>query len=211
MDLVSSPPDQGMNVQDVDFGTGNQARLIAPTADANPADILQALGLPQPRPVVLVVGGAGSLDQSVKPRLTQLFSRGVVRAALKTDAILMDGGTASGVMGLLGAAVAARGHKGALLGVAPASKVTYPGGPAEGTVQDGAPLEPHHSHFVLAPGKSWGDETMWMMAMAAELIKGQAATETTPKAKSASVVVLVAGGKLDGVARNEVLQSVRRG
>ena len=50
----------------------------------------------------------------------------------------------------MGSARAASGNaRSPLVGVAPAGKVTYPGG-ADGADGDRTPLEAHHGHFVLA-------------------------------------------------------------
>jgi len=169
-----------------------------------------------------------------KSRLTQLFSRGIARAASETGALIIDGGTKSGVMGLMGQGVAEREHKSILLGIAPARTVTYPTGPAEGSIPDGAPLDPNHSHFVLVDTERWGGETDTMFELAKALqeltplkpvepertawqrftdwlkekLGRQPAGASKPKANVPIVMVLVHGGP---IARNEVLRAVRRG
>lgn len=130
-------------------------------------------------------------------RLAGLLRRGLVRAAEAAGAVLVDGGTQAGVMALLGEAVAARGHPVPLIGVAPAGRVTYPGGPEPAEAEGAAPLDPNHSHFLLAPSDDWGGETDWMFALAEALSEG-----------APVVTVLVNGGD---IAREEVWQSVRRG
>jgi hypothetical protein len=108
----------------------------------------------------------------------------------------MDGGTQAGVMAIMGQGVADRGRKSNLLGVAPAGKVTYPGGPAPlAGSEDSAPLDPNHSHFVLVEGKEWGSETGMLFEIAAVF--------NVPV-----LAILVNGGT---VAKDELLQSVRRG
>jgi SLOG in TRPM, prokaryote/SMODS and SLOG-associating 2TM effector domain 1/Protein of unknown function (DUF4231) len=110
--------------------------------------------------------------------------------------LIVDGGTQAGVMALVGQGVADRGRKTALLGVAPAGKVTYPDGPVDGNMADSAALDPNHSHFVLVESCEWGGETETMYAIAEALAK------TIPV-----VTVLINGGPL---ARDEVLRSVRQ-
>jgi hypothetical protein len=109
----------------------------------------------------------------------------------------MDGGTHAGVIAMMGQGVADRGRKTALVGVAPAGKVTYPDGPADGSIAEGAALDPNHSHFVLVESCAWGGELETMYAVA------EALATTVPV-----VTVLINGGPL---ARDEVLQSVRQG
>jgi TRPM family ion channel len=96
---------------------------------------------------------------------------------------------------MMGEAVARDGRRSQLLGIAPAGKVTYPGGPGEAGMADGAPLEPNHSHFVLVESDEWGGETRTMFELA-QALNAPVAT------------MLINGGKITG---GEALQSVRNG
>ncbi len=194
--MDASQTSQDQHPKTILFPNGNRALLLAPPVGTNAADILHALGLGQPKALILVVGGADDLDAAVQPRLVQLCSRGIARAAANIGALLMDGGTRAGVMALVGQGVADRGHKTALVGVAPTGKVTYPDGPADGSPADGVALDPNHSHFVLVDSHEWGGETETMYALA------EALATTIP-----IVTVLINGGPL---ARDEVLRSVRQ-
>ena len=113
------------------FPNGNRALLLAPPAGMKAADILHMLGIAQPKALILVVGGTADLDAAVQPRLVQLCSRGIARAAATLGALIIDGGTQAGVIAMMGQGVADRGRTTALLGVAPAGKVTYPDGHEE--------------------------------------------------------------------------------
>lgn len=188
---------QGGSKKAIIFPNGNRAQLVTPPAGTKAADILDALGIEQPKALVMISGGAAELDEALKPRLVQLFSRGIARAAANTGALIIDGGTQAGVMAIMGQGVADQGRKSTLLGVAPAEKVTYPGGPAEGSIEDSAPLDPNHSHFVLVQSDEWGGETETMYELAEVLAEGIPV-----------VTVLVSGGP---IARDEVLRSVRQG
>ena len=168
----------------------NEAVALFPAAHHSAAEIVAALGLKPYKAVILVLGGAGSLDERLIPRLTQLFGRGIARAAAETSAVIIDGGTQSGVMALMGEGVAGRGYRSPLVGVAPAALVTWPGGPVAGV-----PLEPHHSHFVLTEGDAWGSETAALFDLT------RALTATTPG------VAIIAGG--GAIARDEALRAVR--
>jgi hypothetical protein len=181
----------------ITFPNGNCAQLVVPPAGTPPASILKALGIGQPKALIMVAGGAGGLDETPKPRLVQLCSWGIARAAVEMGAIIIDGGTQAGVMAMIGKGVADRGRKSVLLGFAPAGKVTYPGGPGEGSIADSAPLDPNHSHFVVVESEEWGGETETMYELAEELGK-----------QVPVLTVLINGGE---VAKSEVLRTVRHG
>src|SRR5262249_45713371 len=82
----------------------------------------------------------------------------------------------------------------ALVGVAPAGAVTYPGGPGG---DERVPLDPFHTHFVLAGSAEWGSETDLLFGVA-EALAGRGRT----------AAVLAGGG---AVAKPEVRESGRRG
>ena len=175
------------------FPNGHEASVVRAPVNADAAQLLAALGLSPGSPVILLTGGADGLDENLEPRLSQMFGLGIVRSACRAGAVFIDGGTDTGVMSLLGRAVGDRGKDTTLIGVAPAARVAY----GEGGDDDGARLEPHHSHFVLVEGESWGDETDAMYTLADALSAGQPV-----------VTVLVNGG---AIARQEVLRSMGRG
>ncbi|HEX8087904.1 MAG TPA: hypothetical protein VF762_03580, partial [Blastocatellia bacterium] len=174
------------------FENNNEAVAVFPSAKAKAEDVVAALGLKPYKAVIMVLGGAAGIDEAVAQRLAQLFGRGVARAAADADAVIIDGGTQSGVMAMMGEGVAGRGYKSQLVGVAPAGIVTYPGGPASA----GAQLEPNHSHFVLVEGDIWGSETSTMFNLGKALM-----------GKVPGVAVLAGGGP---VAKDEVLRAIRQ-
>src|SRR6185369_3002332 len=137
------------------FENNREAIAVLPSASSSAEEIAAALAIGAPKTLVLIIGGADDLDEKVRDRLIQLFGRGIARAALETNALIIDGGTESGVMKMMGQGVADRGFKSTLLGVAPIGQVKYPGSEGGGTIS----LDPNHSHFVLAEGKDFGDET----------------------------------------------------
>ncbi len=179
------------------FGNGNRAVLVKGLS-AGPGELLTALGL-QPGAggagVIFVCGGADDLRGASLTRAEELLGPAVSAAVQVTNAAVFDGGTASGVMAITGAA---RGRRPSampvLAGVAPARLVSYPGGPSGG---DRVPLEENHSHFVLADSSEWGGETGLLIGLAAAYAAGRQV-----------VVVLAGGGR---VSKAEVLESVRRG
>ncbi len=140
------------------FSNGNRAQLLTPPYGTPVVAILKSLDIEQPKALIVLVGGASGLNESLKPRLNRLFSRGIAHAIADSNAMIMDGGTQAGVMEMMGQGIAGNGQNNILLGMAPAGKVTYPGGPADGSIDEGAPLDPNHSHFVLIESNEWGCE-----------------------------------------------------
>ena len=135
------------------------------------------------------------LEDSRKARLAELFTSAVAPVAAEAGALVIDGGTQSGVMAMVGEALARDGRGSQLLGIAPIGKVTYPGGPNDANIGGGTPLEPNHSHFVLVESDEWGDETDKMFKLARAL-------------NVAVATMLINGGP---IAENEALRSVRNG
>ncbi|HYO20917.1 MAG TPA: DUF4231 domain-containing protein [Flavisolibacter sp.] len=194
--------------QVIQFPNNRSAVVVSPDVNAKAADIIHALEIEQPQAVVLSIGGAGDLDNKLLPRLTQLYGRGIAKAAVDAKALVIDGGTQAGVMSLMGEAVAAHGHRTILLGVAPRTKVSYPGS----ELASATPLEPNHSHFVLAPGDEWGSETAVLFSLVGSLAGTDRSLENSSIAKSAlskvpAVAILAGGGE---ISRIEVLRVVRQ-
>ena len=178
----------------ITFENGNRAAVITAPCDASAQAILDALEIASPRAVILLFGGAAGLDDSRKAHLATLFVDGVTPVAAELGALIIDGGTQSGVMAMMGEAVARCAHRSELLGIAPAGKVTYPGD-SQIAIADSTPLEPNHSHFVLVESNEWDGETGKMLEIA--------------RAFNAPIVaILVNGG---AIAADEALQSVRNG
>jgi hypothetical protein len=119
------------------FPGGQTARLVrAADLDGLP-DALAALGLASPRPVMVLVGGAGSLSlagEAASP-LRELFHV-LAEVAGAAGAAVVDGGTDAGVMAFMGQAHAEIGATFPLLGVAAEGTVDLPPPPllvGEGT------------------------------------------------------------------------------
>lgn len=113
-------------------------------------------------------------------RLRPLFSGVLAELAWWFRAAVVDGGTDTGVMQLMGRARAESRRDFPLVGVIPSTLAALPGRPAHA---DAAQVEPNHTHFVLVPGDTWGDEGPWL-ARLAEMIGDRSAT------------VLVNGGEI---------------
>ena len=143
---------------------------------------LRHLGLRPPRPVLVVVGGAGGLGEADVALLRPLFLHGLAPLAERCGAAVIDGGTDAGVMRLMGQARAQIGASFPLIGVAPAARVAIPGMPS--SPQD-TPLESHHTHLLLVPDADWTAGARWL-SQAADLLAGDAR----------SVTILVNGGEV---------------
>jgi hypothetical protein len=165
------------------FGSGRTARAAEVRDEADLPYALQALGLTGPRPVIVVAGGAGGMDDAAIGPLLAVLADALLPVIVAGDAVVLDGGTDSGVMRMLGRLRDTSPADFALVGVAAEGTVVVPGRPP--ARPDAAPLDPHHSHFLLVPGDEWGDEAPWL-ARAATAVAG-----TAP-----SVTVLINGGKI---------------
>ncbi len=174
------------------FGNGNTATACLDAVEVSGA--VSCAGLSSGRAVLLVCGGADDLAEAAYDRACDVLGPAIAQAGGAAGAVVVDGGTASGVMRITGLArVQDPDAVPVLVGVAPAGKVTYPGGPENAGL---AALQEDHSHFLLAASSEWGDETTLMMA-AAQVIAG-----------GAPVAMALAGG--GSVAGSEVLAAVRR-
>lgn len=184
-----------MRKNTITFANGNRAVVITVPRDASAQSILKALDFAQPHALMMVFGGAKGLDDSRKARLAELFIDAIAPVAAELGALIMDGGTQSGVMAMMGEAVARDGRRSQLLGVAPKGKIAHPEIAGASAGSDGTPLEPNHSHFVLVESAEWGGETGTMLELARAF-------------NAPTIAILVNGGKIAG---DEALQSVRNG
>lgn len=168
----------------IHFPGNHTAQVAIAESSSNLREILPSLGFDlRPRPVLVIIGGAGHLSPEDHDRVTQLFTDVLVPIADRYQACVVDGGTNSGVMHLMGQARARAGGTFPLIGVSPIDLVEFPEHPSP--EPEAAALEPHHSHFILIPGSRWGDESPWLAQVASELA-GQAP----------SVAVLLNGGEI---------------
>src|SRR6266699_3345985 len=190
---------QRVSKQEIAFSSARKAPMLAVPSDMDATQLLQALGIQRPKALIMISGGAAKirLNKRRQKRLSNLFSLGIAHAAAALSAAIMDGGTAAGVMKMMGQGVANCGYITALIGVVPADKVTYPGGPAEGSIEDGAALDSNHSHFILVKGSDWGDEMETMYRSAKTLSEG------------VPVLTILADGGSN--CKKEALQAVRYG
>ena len=196
MPTQTNPSTQRFNPETIIFDQRRRADCLVVPRDADPRRILKQLNLQKHRyeAVLMVIGGAAGLDIE-DSRLAQFFNRGISQAALSTNAVVIDGGTDSGVSRLMGQAVSERMKRPELVGIAPYDKVSYPG--KENASDEATPLEPNHTSFVLVESDKWGDETEIMFGLAEEL-----------SLDMPIMTLLINGGN---IAKEEVLRNVRKG
>jgi hypothetical protein len=173
-----------------DFGLGVQVSEVAELSAA-----MEVLGLRPPRPTVVVVGGAASLEKAGIDDLRPVFTTGITPVMQRYGAVGVDGGTPFGVMRLFGEARAAATPAFPLVGVVAAGPAQLPRGQAFTHAE--TVLEAHHTHFVVVPGDNWGDEAPWI-----------ACTATVLAGAAPSITVLIGGGQ---IAYLDVQHSVEAG
>lgn len=134
-------------------------------------ELVAALGPPSgsPRSIVLI-GGADAASADELERLGTFFAT-LVEHLEATGTAVVDGGTDSGVMRLIGAARDERGASFRLIGVTPRGALDRP-------TRDGAPilLAASHPEILLVPGSQFGDETEFLFGAADYLADGPAPT-----------------------------------
>ncbi|MDJ0617578.1 MAG: hypothetical protein QNJ63_12680 [Calothrix sp. MO_192.B10] len=177
------------------ISNGLTASAIRVLSRENLPNAMGKLELYSPRPVLVILGGAGKMSEADLSRLRSLFVKVLAPVVEELGASVVDGGTDCGVMQMMGQARVQTGATFPLIGVTPVGKVAIPNQipPEEVTA-----LEPHHSHFVLIPGSNWGDESPWLADVATVLANG-----------APSVAVLVNGGEISKKDVSENLKANR--
>jgi hypothetical protein len=115
----------------------------------------QVLGFLREQSTIVVIGGAGGMSAEDIDKVQLFFEKQLFPFAQKKDAVIVDGGTDSGVMACVGRARKLSRASIPLIGVVARD--------IEGIT---TMLEPHHTHFVFSPGSNWGDESEWIAAIA---------------------------------------------
>lgn len=178
----------------ITFAGGNTATGMLVSQHADPQWILKMLGLTTPKPAIFITGGAGYMTAEDQRVTEQIIEEGVARFAQENQVTVVDGGTESGVMQLIGEARRKHGYTFPLIGVAPAAKVQYPG---YSNPTHEAELEDSHSHFVLVDAPDWGDESQMIVQLT------RAMAEDLP-----TLGILINGGK---ISKQDVYLATARG
>jgi hypothetical protein len=151
------------------YGEGMAGPTITrATSESDLQKVLSTSGIRTSHAVLVCVGGAAGVAEDEMAALADLLTAHVIPLVDEMSVTIVDGGTDAGVMRLIGQARAATNGSFQLVGVAAAGTVRVPDAP-EPPSNDAADLEPNHTHIVLVPGDSWGDETPWLSAVAATI------------------------------------------
>lgn len=137
---------------------------------------LDELGIPRPRPAIVLVGGAGGVGFLEKFPMQKAVGI-VAQLAEESGAVVVDGGTQAGVMSEMGIQRKKNGYTFPLVGVVFDALLMRK--------KPASVLDPGHTHFLVIPGNSWGDESAWISKIA-----------TVVAGDRKSITVLVNGGKI---------------
>lgn len=138
-----------------------------------------------PKPEVLITVTGGAQDFNLNARLQEAFDVGMVGVAASANGWVFSAGTDSGVMRLVGNAMARYNVKVPVLAVLPwgvcngrdalrkerGKTANYEGGKAS---REGAPLNAHHTHFIFVDngkegGAAWGAEIIFRAELESHL------------------------------------------
>lgn len=136
-----------------------------------------------PRPVLVLVGGASGLTEPEVDQLTEYLRAYVLPVIGRLSAVVVDGGTDSGVMRAIGRTRRDSDEPFPLVGVIPRGVLAAD--PGTGLTGGPVVLEPHHTDLVVVPGEAWGDEVPWLGRVASAIAGSRA-----------SATLLVNGGEI---------------
>jgi len=177
----------------VHFPNGNRAKMVQAGDLAELGRVVHELGLPTPAPALALIGSAFLGVDAVIETVDRVVET-IAEVVEEGNGMVVDGGTDYGIMSAIGQVRQRRGFTFPLVGVVVEYKVTWPGDERAG---DRHPLEPHHSHFVLAPGTISGDSSAYIVGLTGVI------SEERP-----SLAVLIGGGQ---VSRQDVAMSLASG
>jgi hypothetical protein len=137
---------------------------------------LTELGIPHPKRVIVLVGGAGGVGFWDAFPMRKAI-RIIARLAAETHSVVVDGGTQAGIMKEIGKQRKQNNFSFPLVGVV-----------FDSLLMEREPhsvLDPNHTHFFLTPGEDWGDESAWISKIATAIAGDQK-----------SITILVNGGNI---------------
>lgn len=178
----------------IHFANGNVAEAVRVRPSTEPNGVLALLNMSESAPTIFITGGASAMSEEDILR-TQEMIAAVAEFAEQHRAVIVDGGTESGVMQMVGEARRQGSYLFPLIGVSPFGKISYPG--MENPNAE-AELEDSHSHFVLVDGEEWGAESDMIVGVA-KALSGQGMRP--------AIGILINGGK---IARQEVYLAVSK-
>ncbi|MEB3210542.1 MAG: hypothetical protein VKL39_04280 [Leptolyngbyaceae bacterium] len=178
------------------FPNGHTAQAIVLNESQDNRSALHSMGLHQQRPTLVVIGGASHMTSEALSALIPIFNDVVAPLAEELELYVVDGGTDAGVIHMMGQGRLAINGTFPLIGVAPEGKIRFPElSYPEDTDYERKELEPNHTHFALAPGDKWGNESPWI-ARVSTLLSGS----------HPSLTLLINGGK---IAFTDLLENIK--
>jgi len=145
----------------VDLDGGRHARAVRVETLEDLAGAVHELDVGR-RAAIVVVGGASGMSADEVGRLAPVFDDVLAPLAQRLDVTVIDGGSDSGVMRLMGSARGENASTFPLIGVIVDELADYSSDSSTRAVG----LEPNHTHFVLVPGSQWGEEAPWLANLA---------------------------------------------
>lgn len=139
-------------------------------------EALNQLGIPHPKPVIVLVGGASGIGWLDKFPMRKAIGV-ITKLAEETGAVVLDGGTQAGIMKEIGRQRKKGNFSFPLVGVVFDDLIIKE--------DPKSILDPNHTHFFLIPGNDWGDESAWISKIA-----------TRVAGAHKSVTILVNGGDI---------------
>jgi len=141
---------------------GNIKPVVHPDSFDELPEAWKLLGVPPEQATIVIVGGAGGMDEEGIARVQIFFEKHLLPFALNKNAAIIDGGTDSGVMAAIGRAGELIKRNFPLIGII-----------ARDVESIRTMLEPRHTHFIFCPGSNWGDESEWIASAASALSGSQ--------------------------------------
>ena len=88
--MDSRPAPETTKMQEISFPNGNRALAVISPPGAPVTSIVQALGIPQPRSLIMIAGGAAQMDERDRANLVSLLSDGIAAIAATHHALVID-------------------------------------------------------------------------------------------------------------------------
>ena len=180
--MINSVPGHNQRFE-LDFGDKRRAAAVRIRSADHVRQALRVLGFDRPYPAIFISGGAAGMSDKDRSRTRDILEA-IGRFAVERSAVIVDGGTESGIMQMLGDVRERCQRKFLLVGVAPLGKIAYPG---YQNPRAEAFLENSHSHFVLVDGDEWGAESPTIVNFT-DALSGDR--------KQPAVGILINGGKV---------------
>jgi len=139
-------------------------------------EALTGLGIPHPKTVIVLVGGAGGIGWLEKFPMRKAVGI-IAKLAEETHSVVIDGGTQAGIMTEIGRQRKRNKFSFPLIGVVFDSLIMQK--------EPASILDSNHTYFFLIPGDDWGDESGWISKIATSIAGDQK-----------SITVLVNGGNI---------------